>query len=247
VLADLVSKINALNVNEAIAPNDLMCAPGWASHYFSVGRSAIRVILAALLARYEYPHGDAEITRICDMGCGHGRVARYLRAAFPQADIAVADYDPTGVDWCVQQFGCRAIAGPEPETFDLVWLGSVFTHLPPAIAERLLLTVKQALRPNGVLVFSTQGRYPLLLHRGREGYGFSRETTERMSADMVAHGYGYADYVGQSDYGIAIADPSWFHRRMLDTPSFMQILFQEKGWDGHQDVLGFMRMNLLGA
>ncbi len=247
---DLLQRIRALNVSRDVAPNDLMYHPDHPDHYFSVGRSAIRVILSALLARSEYYGGDTEITRILDFGCGHGRVARYLRAAFPSADLAVCDYDPTGVAWCVEHFRCRAITEPSPESFDLVWLGSVFTHLPAVITERVLRLATGALRPNGMLVFTAQGRYSRLRHEAepdKQYYGIGPDLMDRIVAGLRASGYGFAEYAGQRDYGVTMIHPAWFQQRVLSSPGFVHIMFQEKGWDNHQDVYGFMRTDLLDA
>jgi SAM-dependent methyltransferase len=248
MLDDLLKRIRTLDVSREIAPNDLMYHPDHPDHYFDVGRSAIRVILSALLARFEYFGGDTEIAKILDFGCGHGRVARYLRAAFPHAELAVCDYDPTGVAWCVEHFGCRAIAEPAPESFDLVWLGSVFTHLPPAISERVLAAAAGALRTNGVLVFTSQGRYSRLRHEAepdKPPYGIGRDLMDRIVTGLRVSGYGFAEYPGQKDYGVTMIHPAWFQQRILSSPGFVHILFQEKGWDNHQDVHGFMRTNLL--
>jgi len=250
MLGELIGRIRALDVSTAIAPNDLMYHPDYPGHYFGVGRSAIRVITSALLARLEYFCGEEEIASILDFGCGHGRVARFLRAAFPRSDIVVCDYDPTGTGWCVDNFGCRAVDDPPPESFDLVWLGSVFTHLPATIAEHVLSKAAGALRPNGMLLFTSQGRYSDLWHaveRDNQPYGITRDLWEQIVTGLHDHGYGYADYPGQKDYGVTMIHPTWFQQRMLASRDFVQILFQEKGWDNHQDVHGFVRLNILDA
>nr|WP_294508417.1 class I SAM-dependent methyltransferase [uncultured Rhodopila sp.] len=250
MLDGLIEKIRALEVSRAIAPNDLMYHPDFAEHYYGVGRSATRVMLTALLARCEYFGGDTPIGRILDFGCGHGRVTRYLRKAFPDAEIAVCDYDSTGVDWCVEHFGCRAIAEPPPGSFDLVWLGSVFTHLPAVITEAVLATVAAAVRPNGMLIFTSQGRYSDMRSAAEpdaQPYGIDRDRWARIVLGLHADGYGFAEYPGQQDYGVTMIRPDWFQRRMLADESFVQISFQEKGWDNHQDVYGFARLELLDA
>ncbi len=250
MLSDLLQSIRALDVSRDIAPNDLMYLPDYPDHYFNVGRSAIRVILAALLARFEHHGGDAEIADVLDFGCGHGRVARYLRAAFPAAGLAVCDYDPTGVAWCVEHFGCQAIAEPAPESFDIVWLGSVFTHLPAAISDHVLTVVAGALRPNGILVFTSQGRYARMRHEAEpemKPYGIGADLMDRIVGGLDSDGYGFAEYPGQRDYGVTMIHPAWFQQRMLSSPNFVQILFQEKGWDNHQDVYGYVRADVLDA
>ena len=41
-----------------------------------------------------------EVARLLDLPCGHGRVMRYLRAAFPRAEITGCDLLRDGVDHC---------------------------------------------------------------------------------------------------------------------------------------------------
>ena len=100
-------------------------------HYVSVGLSALRAIEDAL--------GDAPAPprRILDLPCGHGRVTRVLRARFPEAAITVCDLDRGGVDFAAARFGARGVYSVEDfraldlgEAYDLIWVGSLVTHLP---------------------------------------------------------------------------------------------------------------------
>jgi trans-aconitate methyltransferase len=50
--------------------------------YFSVGRSALGCINVSLMAADLEPES---VRTILDLPCGHGRVLRYLREAFPNA------------------------------------------------------------------------------------------------------------------------------------------------------------------
>lgn len=86
-------------------------------------------------------------------------MTRHLRAAWPEATIHVTDLRAKDVAWVVANLGAREAPSPLPATaFDLIWLGSVFTHLNPDEAKNLLATLLPALRADGLLVFSTQGR-----------------------------------------------------------------------------------------
>src|SRR5262249_50815373 len=67
--------------------------------YFSVGVSALRCILHGL-AISRVP----QVSSILDLPCGHGRVARHLRAAFPGVPIAFSDLNRSGVDFCSSLF-----------------------------------------------------------------------------------------------------------------------------------------------
>lgn len=51
----------------------------------------------------------ASTDRILDFGCGHGRVMRWLRAAYPNARITGTDVDKGGVDFCAATFGSHTV------------------------------------------------------------------------------------------------------------------------------------------
>jgi SAM-dependent methyltransferase len=252
---DLIQFIRNLEVSKSISPHDKMYREESPAHYFYVGRSNLLTILNILNIRASYPGGDAGLNTILDFGCGHGRFTRWLKAAFPGVEISVTDYDRTGVDWCVSNLGCMD-CGEDllPNFYDLIWLGSVFTHLPEHIAEPLLRRLMDSLRPNGVLAFTTQGRFSVERMKqfgwSTDGRRWMHYSIDQPSFEFVAKGYresgyGYIDYPEQKDYGVCIARPGWYSNIALKTDNFIQILFQEKGSDNHQDVSAFMRASLL--
>ena len=99
-----------------------------------------------------------------DMPCGHGRVTRALRAAFPAAELVACDIDTDGVSFCRDRFGAVPVAScPDPMavelpgTFDLIWVGSLFTHLPSASWHPFLQLFARSLVRGGVLCFTAAG------------------------------------------------------------------------------------------
>jgi SAM-dependent methyltransferase len=255
----LLEAVWKLRVSEVISPDDRMMKPDalHRQHYFYVGRSDLLTVLNVLSIRSGFRGGDAPVTDIFDFGCGHGRVARWFSAAFPHAQIHVTDYQRSGVEFCVEKLGCRETSGEIPRgRFDLVWLGSVFTHLSAQVVEPLLRNLLGSLRPNGVLVFTSQGRYCIERMRGYDWkkddrvwlhYNIDRVRFETVVTQYHETGYGYVDYPGQKNYGVCIARPTWYSERVLKSDDFIQILFQEKGSDNHQDVSAFMRAPLLDS
>src|SRR5262245_60754125 len=89
------------DVCRTISPNDDMLA-GDQDNYFRVGRSALDCISLSLQAAGK-PASD--VRYILDLPCGHGRVLRYLRAAFPGAEITACDLLRDGVDFCAATLG----------------------------------------------------------------------------------------------------------------------------------------------
>lgn len=244
----LMDIVVGLEVPLLISPQDGMAANH--RHYFSVGRGALLNIFSALVCRLSYGGGESPIANILDYGCGHGRVARYLRAAFPKSTVYVSDLNRDGVDWCIDNLGCKDM-GPtiQPDQYDLIWLGSVFTHLPETTAIELLESLKRALRPNGVLIFSTQGRWSATnleayvrgdTDRNYLQYGLSPEAAKVICSGFRHGGYGYHDYTRQTGYGIAVVDIDWYRTRLVDD-RFLFLMAQERGWDTHHDVIAAVR------
>ncbi len=217
------------------------------AHYFSVGRSALMNIQRALISNGQNPVAPA---RILDFPCGHGRVLRYLKAAFPQAEITACDLLREGVDFCASQFGAIPVySDPDPsliplvpDTFDLIWVGSLFTHLD---AERWLLFLpffRDLLKPGGVLVFSTQGRQSHRFLAGRECvYGLDKRRRYEILRQYERTGFGYVDYPDQVGYGISLAEPHWVCRLVTSLRELRLASVGEKSWDHHQDVYGCVR------
>ena len=185
-------------VNLELYSDDAMYA-GNDRHYLECGASGLQVVLAALqLGRHGTP------SNILDFGSGAGRVTRWLRARFPSACIDCTDIRIADLDFCHEQFCTNAwVSGTDtqqlglPRAYDLIWAGSVLTHLPEANTRKLLGAFVRWLRPNGVAVFSSHGRYAT----GRQESGqftYIDEAPFRCARDgYLASGYGYSDYPGQ--------------------------------------------------
>src|SRR4051794_26106944 len=89
-------------VNRIISPKEEMVTKEMVTsgkrerHYFGVGRSALECIDISVRAAQT---NVSDVKRILDLPCGHGRVLRYLKAAFPEAEITACDIMRDGVDF----------------------------------------------------------------------------------------------------------------------------------------------------
>jgi SAM-dependent methyltransferase len=229
-----------------ISPNDGMFA-GDESHYFRVGRSALKCIDSSLHAA-GLPADN--VRHILDLPCGHGRVLRYLRAAFPGVAITACDLLRDGVNYCATTFGAIPVYSDrdpsklhlERDAFDLIWVGSLFTHFNADHWTRFLEVFRRSLRPGGVLVFSTHGRavYDRAV-RGTVDYGlpYWRATTVLHSYERT--GFGYADYLNSSSYGHTLSRPDWVFRQIERLHEMRVVHLSEKAWDGHHDIYACVR------
>ena len=112
------SRYDNLKVSKVVAENDHMwnTGPAW---YFSVGKDGLKACINALSQSH-----IKSVRRILDIPCGHGRVARHLRAGFPNAEIFFCEIDKSGADFCAKEFGGTAIYS-QPEMTDVDMPGSM--------------------------------------------------------------------------------------------------------------------------
>ena len=224
-------------VDRVIAPGDSMFR-GNTEHYFAVAGQALRACLHGLQAA-----GRPDPRRVLDFGCGYGRVLRTFRAAFPAAELIASDIELDGVDHCVRFFGATGLPAsvrieeiPQVSDIDLIWSGSVLTHLDVAAWDALLGYFERALAPGGVAVVTTHGRRVAWRMDHGGDYGLTEQDHRRVLSGYRDSGFGYADYPGQPGYGISLSTPAWVTGHVL-TPRLRLAGYLEAGWDGHQDVL----------
>jgi SAM-dependent methyltransferase len=244
-LIDRIMKEYTLDVSREISPNDNMFQ-GDRAHYFSVGESALRSIWLALAAAGE---DAADIERILDLPCGHGRVLRVLRAAYPRAEITACDLDRDAVDFCKKTFGAVPVyssirpAELLPEArFHLIWCGSLFTHINDRMCLEFLAKFHEWLYPGGVLVLTVHGPSSAYAIRGGHiSYGLDESGIHKLLAAYEDCGFGYADYPDTSGYGISVCSPFWVTSQIAELPDLRLLTYTEMGWDNHQDVIACIR------
>ncbi len=241
-------QIDEAGLSRDISPNDRMLdTVSGERAYYSCGRSAIGCIMDSL---HGASKSTSEVRRVLDLPSGHGRVLRYLKVAFPQADITACDLVRDGVDFCASTFGAVPVysnADPaqiplEHNAFDLIWVGSLFTHLNSDLWPKFLNGFHSWLRAGGLLVFSTHGRkaYRDMKIYARD-YGISHWRRTSGLFEYERTGFGYATYGGSERYGISLSHPSWVVRQVAKIPEMRLVHFSEKSWAGFQDIFACIR------
>jgi len=233
-----------LPTSTTIHPKDGMFRPGGEKHYRGVGRNAAEIIASILFAQ-----GEPEPARMLDFGCGYGRVMRRLRAVFPECTLYGADMMRPAIDFCASEFQSEAIESSHamsklqlPSDLDVIWAGSVATHLPEAETKDLIRAFVSHLRPGGIAVFTTHGRYAAsTFATGRWYYRMSEPAFRRIYTEFVNDRYGYVDYEDHKGYGFSLTPGSWLAREISGYADVRQIAFIERGWDDHQDVVAIRR------
>ncbi len=232
------------DVDKTRSPGDKMFVDS-EEQYYGIGLSALRVIRLALICA-----GRTGSRRILDLPCGHGRVMRYLRAEFPDAEIVGCELERDGADYCAKAFGAIPIYS-DPDltkveidgTFDLIFSGSLVTHFgAPQWLEAMRL-FESVLEPGGLLVFTTHGRTTEAFMRNGLDYAM-RDQLENMLAAAASEGFAYNDYehMPGANWGISLSRPHWVVRGMEAFSGLRLLSFTEGGWMRHQDVAVYEKL-----
>ncbi len=229
----------SMMMKTTISPRDAMFHGNY-DHYYAVGQSAVLNIRCALQLSQAPPP-----TRILDLPCGHGRVLRALRAEYPGAEISACDIDLDGVEFCREEFGAVPIQSNEDCSkiplagyYDLIWCGSLLTHINADRLRAFLRFFVDHLSPGGTLVFTTHGKRAIQRYRAGVANYFpgSAIVFEETIRQYEQSGFGYRDYPDATDYGISLTRPTWITREIEALPTLNLLLVHEAGWDNHQDV-----------
>ena len=231
----------SLNVD----PHDAMYVAGRAEHYLSVGLSATRCIREVFGGSERL----ARVSTLLDLPSGHGRVLRWLRVMFRHADISCAEIDAGALTFCARTFRARAVRSSDdinaiaiPGRFDLIWCGSLLTHLNADSTSAFLRLFRGLLADAGVCVFTMHGRRSSEWIKSRTvSYGLREEAQDRLLLEFETRGYGHVRYAARSEYGVSLASEPWVDAAARRAGPWTRVLFREHGWDNHQDVYAFIR------
>ena len=220
-------------------------APEHLRHYVEDALSAIENIEGSLSAVGRSWDG---VTSCLDLPSGYGRVTRHLVARIDPQRVTACDVDRAAVNFCAAAFGVKPLMSQRrpasirfPDRYDLIFVGSLVTHLPVDDVFELLDALVGALRPNGLLVFTTQGE-SCLEHLDWYGADFARIEHE-YRRHMAERDHQFSPYARSARYGVALHARSFIEAEMrvrhgghLDL-----VRFSERGWDRHQDVWSYRR------
>jgi SAM-dependent methyltransferase len=221
--------------------NDLMYEPGSAGAaetYVHVGRSAVAACEQSLAA---VGRTWKDVGSALDFGCGHGRVARHLAVALSMSGaprLTVTDLDAEAVRFVAAQFSARGVISERPLAqlevgrHDLVWAGSVATHLPEATWMDWIALVARSLNPGGLFVFTSHA--PECLDRD-----FNDEWVQArpsLRADLERSGYAYVPYryTSGGEYGLTAQTTDRLDHD-LTVLGLRRVLHLPTGWE-YQDV-----------
>jgi SAM-dependent methyltransferase len=158
------------------------------------------------------------IARMLDFASGYGRLTRFLVHERLAEEVTVSDILDGGMEFQAAQFGVRTILSttrPQdfsaPGKYDLIFVASLFTHLPPATFTPWLRRLAELLTPAGLLIFTVHDE-SISPHKFEGGISFeSRSESRVLDVDDYGSTWVTESYVREQ---VAAIDPSWACVRM---------------------------------
>jgi SAM-dependent methyltransferase len=206
--------------------------------YFSAGQQALEVCKGIL--------AGSQPRRVIDFGCGYGRALRWFRAEWPRAEIFAVDIDPEALRFVSTTFGAIPVAGDHhlkmsiPGNIDLIFSGSLLTHLDQWQWDIFLPMCVDALAADGTLVATIHGRIAALLaSQNHPVYGNAVDVLALHEA-YKANSFAFLPY--SKDYptfGLTLSSPEWVMRQLQKIGDAKIVAFHEAAWG--QDVIALRK------
>jgi hypothetical protein len=157
--------------------------------------------------------------------------------------------------FCARAFGARAVFSRDPlwtvdagENYDLLWSGSLLTHVDSDYWPPILAYFRDRLAPGGTVVFSTHGELPIALLAGEPtavaklgplvgDYGLEgRGGTVAEVAKRT--GFAFFRYPGAEDlpWGLSLSTPDWVRGTIATVGGLEFVRHVACGWFDHHDV-----------
>lgn len=251
-----------LDYDRTISPNDHMAFSGQEA-YFRVTDSGVECILRGVESGGIKPD---DVRAVLDFGCGYGRIYRALPRIFPTATWTALELIASAARYCAETFGGEHVVSHEDldkvimrRKYDVVWVGSVFTHLPMHRWTGLLGFLAKNTNPGGVAIFTAHGECSLKFFEThvlkttahvmnpavfsaitealpRTGFAFAPK--EPMDFD---HGSKIGMNVTRGEYGFAFNTEAWLRDFIATQPHWELVSYRPAAWAGNHDVVTLLR------
>ena len=187
-----------------------------------------------------------DVDRVLEIGCGYGRIIRVLKEHVPPSKIYVSDVIEEGAHFSATEFGVNKMPILEDvkegyrEFFDLIFMLSVYTHTPVDFMHRHVKLVSDALRPNGLCVFATQGP---ISAKNAEQYSQDWLDKELILKELQEKGYSFQQYPHYYDrYGMTWHTEDYIRETIRKANVPLRFLsYRPAEHDGHQDIFVYQK------
>jgi len=130
--------------------------------------------------------------------------------------------------------------------FDLIWCGSLLTHIDEVASTHLLRFFYRHLAPGGLCVFTTHGQLAAeSIENELNTFGLTADAQQQLLSGFRQRGYGYADYPGRRGIGTSLISPERVRALVANVGEWTEACYLEHGWDNIQDVYGLTLSGIL--
>jgi len=170
------------------------------SQYFSISIQQFNCFRQIAEGGFE---GRPENLRVLDFACGYGRLLRFMAAWLPKNNLHGAEIQADALAANKRLFGIegyRSSSDPDAlsigQRFDMIWVASLFSHLPDRLFRAWLGKLHSLLAPGGLLCFSVRDESQFAGEMPEAGFVY-RPESERIPIDSSVYGTAWAseDYV----------------------------------------------------
>ena len=169
---------------------------------------------------------------VLEFASGHGRFTRHLARAIGAQRVTVSDVVAGAVDFARAHFGVQGFDSARrpqdvrwPQQYDLVFVLSLFSHLPRATWKPWLARLWEAVAPGGLLVFSTHGA----------------EAVRSAGVELDAEGYFFAlssesNAIDAQEYGTAFTSEDFVRAALAECAPGAEVHCTPAWFWAHQDA-----------
>lgn len=181
------------------------------------------------VARWRFG-GLERVERLLDFAAGYGRVTRMLLRHLPPSRVTVTEINHEAVLFQRNEFGVDArLSTTEPEDFrceqrfDLIYAGSLFTHLPERTFRKWIRKLWSLRNPRGVFIFSLHNERAIL----EDGTA---------PPDFLFVEESHSRFVDPSEYGNTYISKSHLERMLTEELGQCSFLRIPRGLASYQDL-----------
>ena len=193
-----------------------------------------RTMSELVLLLEEVNHPLLRTKSVLEFASGHGRFTRHLVKALGAERVVANDVVVDSVKFARKTFGVEGFVSPSvPEQVqwnqqhDLVFVLSLFTHLPASTWSRWLRRIFDMVAPGGVLVFTTHGA----------------EAVRKQNVTLDENGYFFvasseSNAIDGQEYGTTFTSEAFVRARIAETlPEARLLKVAERQFWHHQDAI----------
>ena len=193
-----------------------------------------RTMSELVLLLEEVNHPLLRTKSVLEFASGHGRFTRHLVKALGAERVVANDVVVDSVEFARKTFGVEGFVSPSvPEQVqwnqqhDLVFVLSLFTHLPASTWSRWLRRIFDMVAPGGVLVFTTHGA----------------EAVRKQNVTLDENGYFFvasseSNAIDGPEYGTTFTSEAFVRARIAETlPEARLLKVAERQFWHHQDAI----------